>query len=222
MSLSRLSHAVFALTLLLAQGSCTDQAPLSTGEAILSVGINLVGTMVATVVLDVTGPDIPTTLVFNIPIVHGSAIGTITVPAGSNRTITLRGYDIGGVETHTGSLTATIQPGTNAPMSAALTPLTGDLPITATLGSFTVTVTQQPTGSLPVNGTKQVTALVLNLAGQPPAGTVIVTWATSNPGVAIVDGTGLTATVTGIGAGSSTISAGYRGVAGTATITVTP
>ena len=221
MSLGRLSPAVFALTLLVAQGSCTDQAPVSTGEATLSVGINLAGTMVQTVVLDVSGPGIPTTLVFNIPIVNGSASGTITVPAGSNRTITLRGYDIGGVETHTGSLTVTIQPGTNAPMSVTLTPLTGDQPITATLGSFTVTVTQQPTGSLPVNGTKQLTAVVLTPGGQPAAGAV-VTWATSNPGVAIVDGTGLTATVTATGAGSTTISAGYRGVAGSATITVTP
>ena len=221
MSLSRLSPAVFALTLLLAQGSCTDQAPISTGEAALSVGVNLAGTMVQTVVLDVTGPDIPTTLVFNIPIVNGSATGTITVPAGSNRTITLRGYDIGGVETHAGSLTVTIQPGTNAPMSVGLTPLTGDLPITATLSSFTVTVTQQPTGSLTVNGTKQLTAVVLNPGGLPPAGAV-VTWATSNPGIAIVDGTGLAATVTAIGAGSTTISAGYQGVAGSATITVTP
>jgi hypothetical protein len=190
------------------------------GEATFAVSADLSGTLVATVVVEVSASDIPTTLVFNLTIVNGVAAGTFTVPAGSNRTILLRGYDAGGVETHSGSITVNVQPGTNPPMAVVLTGLTGQLPITATLGSFIVTVTQpQPPVPLSIGGTLQLTATIKDSNGNPPTGNIVITWATKNPGVAIVDGVGL---VTATGAGSTTISAVYQGVAGNATITVAP
>jgi len=214
---SRLSSISLALALLVGLVSCAERTTVGPpGDATLSVGINLSGTMVTTVVLDVTAADIPTMLVFNIPIVNGVASGTITVPAGSNRTILLRGFDVGGVETHSGAVTVNIQPGTNATMSIMLTPLTGDLPITATLGSFVVTVTP-PAVSLAINGTAPLTATIRDSNGNLTTG--VVAWATHNPGVAMVDGSGI---VTATGAGTTTISAVFQGVAGSATITVTP
>jgi uncharacterized protein YjdB len=172
--------------------------------------------LVATVVADVTAPDVPTTLVFNIPILGGVAQGTITVPAGSNRTIALRAFDAGGVETHDGSITLTIQPGTNPTLSMALRPLTGDLPVHATLGSFTVTVTPSA-NTLAIGSTVHLTAAITDWNGNPTTGTV--SWATDNPGVASVDASGL---VTAEGGGNTTISATFAGVAGTATVNVAP
>ncbi len=206
-----------ALALLPALVACGAQ-PLGPGNATLSVVANLSGTLVATVVVEVTAPDIPTTLVFNIPISNGVASGTITIPAGANRTITVRGYDAAGVLTHSGSATVTIQAGANPAVSIVLTSLTGDVPITVTLRAFVVVVTPV-SASLSLAGTTTVhlTAAVTDPLGNPVS--AVVAWATRNPGVATVDGTGL---VTAAAVGSTSISAIVHGVAGTATITVTP
>jgi len=198
--------------------SCAERSTVGPpgGEATFVISANLSGTMAATIVANVTAPDIPTMLVFNIPIVNGTAIGTITVPAGSNRTITLRAYDAGGIETHNGSVTVTILAGTNPSLAILLTPLTGDLPITVTLGTVSVTVTPL-SATLSVAGTRQLSATILDSEGHPTTG--VVTWATNHPGIATVNATGL---VTATGVGTTSISAVSRGVTGTATITVTP
>src|SRR5262245_1108370 len=122
---SRLTPLSVALACLTVLSTCTDQGTGPPGgDATLAINANLAGTMVATVVADITAPDIPTMLVFNIPIINGIATGTITIPAGSNRTITLRAYDAGGVETHNGTTTVAIQSGTNTTMTIVLIPLT--------------------------------------------------------------------------------------------------
>jgi hypothetical protein len=186
------------------------------GLATLVIRADVSGTSVATVVVGVAAPDIPTTLVFNIPVANGVALGTITIPAGSNRAITLRAYDAGGVQTHEGSATLNVQAGTNPAISLVLRPLTGDLPITVTLGSFRVAVT--PSANALANGaTVQLSAAITDWSGNPTSGTV--SWATDAPGIAVVNASGL---VTAIGAGTTTISATFRGVAGTATVSVTP
>src|SRR5437763_16321482 len=64
-------------------------------NATLVLVADVSSTTAATVVVDVTAPDIPTALVFNIPVVHRMATGTIVVPAGSSRTVTLRAFDAG-------------------------------------------------------------------------------------------------------------------------------
>jgi len=225
MSRTRLSFASFALASLLAFASCTQRGvvePFQTGAATLVIRADLSGTAVATVVVEATAPDIATALVFNIPIVNRVASGTITVPAGSSRTITLRAYDAGGVQTHSGSVTVNVQAGTNPTISVVLTPLTGGLPITVTLGNLTVTVTP-PSGSLGLAGnslglpgTVQLTAVIKDWNGNPVTG--VATWATRDPGVALVDASGL---VTAAGAGTTTISAAFEGATGTATVTVT-
>ncbi len=208
---------------LIAFGSCLPREPAGVdGGAVLTklfISAALTGTTVAMVVVEVTAPDIGTPLVFNIPTVNGVAAGAITVPAGSNRTITLRAYDAGGVETHTGSVTLSIQPGMNPAVSIVLNPLTGDVPITVTLGSFSVAV-GPATATLAPGDTVRLTATVLDPNSNPVTGQVA--WATVAPGVATVVSTGQqTGRVTAVGPGQTTVVAVYGGIAGPATITVT-
>jgi Big-like domain-containing protein len=211
------SSASLALaTMLLA--SCGDN-PLPPGQdyGTLIVRADLSASAVATLVADVTAPDIPTGMTFNIPIVAGVASGAITVPAGSNRTVALRAYDAGGIETHTGSVTLSIQAGTNPTVAITLQPLIGDQPLVLTLGSFTVNVTP-PSPSVRIAGTVQLVVTITDWNGTPTTG--VVRWATKNPGVATVDTT--TGLVTGTGVGNTKVAATFHGATGTATIDVTP
>ena len=179
---------------------------------------DLTGTAVATVVVDVAAPDIPTTLVFNIPVVQRQATGTITVPAGSKRTITLKAFDAGGVATHTGSVTLDIQPGANPTVTLVLQPLSGGVPITVTLGSFTVTVTP-PRDSLLVGDTISFTATIHDANGNPVAAQVA--WGTVATALASIVTTGTqTGRVTANHPGQTTVVATYGGTAGTATVVV--
>src|SRR3989449_2090347 len=106
----------------------------------------------------------------------------------------------------------------------------GSATITATSegqsGTATVTVTPVPIASvtvspavagMPVGSTLQVTATPKDSAGNPLSGRT-VTWATSALSVATVTASGL---VTGVTAGTATITATSEGKSGTATITVT-
>src|SRR2546426_243684 len=80
------------------------------------------------------------------------------------------------------------------------------------------TVTVSPAApSVLVGGTAQLTATPLDASGTPLSGRV-VTWATSSAAVATVSGSGL---VTGVAAGTATITATSEGQSGTAAITST-
>jgi hypothetical protein len=209
--------ALLVLFACLTAGLACDRSTAPGGTATLIVVADVSGTGVATVVVEVTAPDIPSPLVYNIaPIASGVATGAITVPAGSNRTVSLRAYDAGGVETHVGAVTLNIQPGTNPTLSVVLRPLTGDVPITVTLGSVTVAVA--PTDiTIAVGDTTRLTVAITDWDGTPVS--AVVSWATLAPGVATVDGAGL---VTGLTAGTTHVSATYKGATGTAAVTVTP
>jgi hypothetical protein len=218
---ARRSAALAALlpVLLLAACSSGDVTRPSGGQASLIVHVNVAGTAIATVVVDVSAPDIPTPLVFNFPVTGGVAGGTITIPAGSNRAIDIQAFDAGGVGTHTGSRTITVQAGSNPGISITLNPLTGDVPIEATLGSFAVTVTPTSnTLSLAGSETVQLAAAVLDAQGQTVSAAA-VTWATHDPGIASVNATGL---VSAVGVGETNIFATFQGAVGSAAITVTP
>jgi Bacterial Ig-like domain (group 2) len=218
MSQWQLVRASFVLALLLASPSCTSSplAPPSSGQATMHLTADVSGTTVARIVVEVTAPDIVTPLVFNITITGGAVSGTITVPSGSDRTITMRAYDAGGVETHSGSVTIAVQPATNPTIAVVLVPLTGNVPINATLGSLTVSVTPS-VRSLSVGDTATLTAVIKDANGNPAVGTVA--WATRNPGVAVVDTNGL---VKATGVGSTSVSATFSGATGVVAVTVTP
>jgi hypothetical protein len=69
--------------------------------------------------------------------------------------------------------------------------------------------------SIPVGGTQQFTATVLDLHGNPLAASV--SWSSSNPGVATVDASGL---ATGLSVGQTTITATSQAASGSATLVV--
>ena len=80
----------------------------------------------------------------------------------------------------------------------------------------TVTVTPAPT-SVQVGASVQLTATLRDPNSHPVTGRAI-TWASGNPSVATVTGSGL---VTGVVAGTATITATSEGTAGSGTVTVT-
>ena len=210
----RISLITLATALALA-GCRTDVTPPASGEGVFTVSADVSQTAVAMVVVVVTGPGIPTPLTFNLTISNGVANGTITIPAGSDRTIEMKAYDNSGILTHQGTVTTDVTAGANATISLVLAPLTGDAPITATLGTVNVAVAP-PTADIAVNGTIQLTA-TLTANGSPISGTVL--WATTNPGIATVSSSGL---VTGVAAGTTNIVATFQGVAGPSAVTVGP
>src|SRR5258705_11689451 len=92
---SRLTSLFVTLGFLTVLASCGDTvAP--PGGATLVINANLTGTMVATVVADVTAPDIPTMLVFNIPIDNVGDSRAIALPAGSIVTVIMRACYVAG------------------------------------------------------------------------------------------------------------------------------
>ncbi len=208
------------LAALLAVGACVprDLTEPPADRATLVVRADVSAAAVASLVVEVTAPDITTLLVFNIPIANGVASGTITLPAGSGRTITMHAFDAGGVETHRGSVTLSIRSGTNPTISLVLSPLAGDAPINATLGSFVVTVTPAA-DTLPIAGTGVLTATIVDANGNPVIDRVV--WATLNPSIATVATTGdRTAQVTAVSPGATSVVATFGGSGGSAPIIV--
>jgi hypothetical protein len=220
------SSALTALATLLIFAACNPgTAPSGDGQAHLAVRADVSGTAVATVVVEVSAADITTPLVFNFIVSGGVASGSITIPAGTGRTITIRAFDAGGVETHEGATTVNVQSGSNPTISVALTPLTGQVPIQATLGSVVITVTAATSTTLSLAGTHTVelTAAIVDAQGGHPTNPVVL-WATHDPGVASVSASTppVKAVVTGVGVGTTTIYATFQGAVGSAAITVGP
>src|SRR5256885_9477401 len=109
------------------------------GEFVLRA--TLFGTTVSTLAVSVTAEDIPTPLAFNISQQNGIASGTLRVPPGSARLITVQAFDNLGQLTHEGSKTIDVVPGPNPPVSIAVISRAGQVPITATLGPVAISVT---------------------------------------------------------------------------------
>lgn len=209
--------AIFALL----SASCESRPPTASGAGAavpLRITAVTVGTPISTLIVDVTAPDLPTTLVFNLTVQNGIASGTVRIPPGEARSIHVTAVDDQGEVTHEGSVTIDVAPGQNPPVQVVLRPRSGQVPITVTFGNYTVLVTPNAaTIDATVSADVQLTATVIDVDGQNiPAADV--GWATSQPTLATVTATGL---VTGIANGTLTIVATYEGVAGLSTITVT-
>ena len=209
------SPTLAALTSLFVIAACGagNVTPPPDGQATLMVTADVSATTAAMVVVEVTGPGIPTPLVFNLGINSGVASGAITIPVGTNRVITVRAFDASTppVETHEGTATVNVQAGNNTTVSLTLTPLTGEVPVSATVGSITVAVAPS-TITIAIGATTTFTATITGATGTPTP-----RWATRDPGIASVGTDGV---VTGVGAGTTTIVATFQGVAGAATVTV--
>jgi hypothetical protein len=220
--LRALGALAVAAALACADGGATDPTPRTQG-ARLGVALSVEGTPVVAVTAEVSAPDLPAKLLFSLRVEGGVASGSVEVPAGSDRLVTLRGFDAQGILTHQGSRTVAVLEGTNATLSIVMEPVTGTLPIRASFGSTTVVVSPV-LQTLSPGGTAQLRATVVGPDGATLAGRV--QWASSNPGAVRVDSTGrvtalapgreaeVVATYNGIGAPARVIVRG-DGTAGT-------
>jgi hypothetical protein len=209
------------LALLTVLYGCGDTGTDSTGpevgsDARLRLTAVVAGTPIAVVSAEVTATDIATPLRFNLSLIEGVASGTLRLPPGTARTITVRAFEASGSITHEGQATVDIRAGQNPPVAITLRSRAGQLPITATLGEISVVVSPAAV-DVAVGAGVQLTATILDVDGNPVDGTV--EWAVLNPAFASVSATGL---VTGLVEGETFVGASYEGVAGSSTVTVLP
>jgi hypothetical protein len=188
------------------------EAPFSTGEAGLAIYANVGEADLATLAVEVTAADISTPLVFNLEVEDGVASGSIRLPAGTDRLITVRGFSSTGEVTHHGEATVTVREGENPPLSITLVPLAGDQPIEVRFGTRVVVVHPGDV-YLQVGDGYHMWAEVLNQNGEFI--TEEVRWASTNPARATVDENGY---VQAKRTGAVEIVATYEGTAGSAQV----
>jgi alpha-tubulin suppressor-like RCC1 family protein len=213
-------RALFALLAPPVLFGCSDGGTLpgreEPAQPSVRIAANVGGTQVTAVVVEVTAPDIPVALTYNLTVTDGVATGTLTVPAGSGRTITVRAFDAKGVETHRGTATIAVSEGTNPTVSITLTPPLGGVAIQVQVGSRVIVVT--PADSAVTAGdTLRFTARVQDAAGNTIPGAV--RWTTSNPVLAPIDSAGL---VTAAREGAVEVVATHQGVAAYARLAIRP
>ena len=209
----RLPAALLISLLAAACGDLPTENP-AVETAQLGVSLDVSATTVASVSVQVTATDITSTLVYNIPVSDGTASGSIGVPPGSARTITVRAYDRFGGQTHEGSTTVDVRPGTNPPVTVTLLPRAGEVPITVDFASVYIQVspTSYPNYSngYSVGMMTGFQAAVLDHNGNLIPGAE-VRWASLDPGVMGVSQTG-TGYATAVG--TTEIVATWNGYAG--------
>lgn len=214
------AHARIAAAALLAAATaaCTADrslAPDDDRRAPVTVRAAITGTPIEGLGITVSGPGIASPVVANIPAAGATATGTIQVPTGRARLFTVRGFDGTGIQTHEGTATADIRPGTNPSVNVRLYPITASAPISVTVGSYTLTLTPGD-GSMVPGATRQYTAAVTDVDGAPVPNATVV-WASLDPTVAVVSTGGM---VTALAAGQTRIVASVGGVAAQALLTV--
>ncbi|MBA3853048.1 MAG: hypothetical protein C0503_01460 [Gemmatimonas sp.] len=198
------------------EGGVTGPDPIPRGSGRLSVVAMFELNTATNLVIEVTAPDIPNALIFNLEIVNGSATGSVTIPAGANRQILVRAFD-GRTETHRGSRVVTIVEGTNPALSLQLLPLAGTVPVTVSFGVAVVSVTPL-VWSLPVDSTVVFSATVMDATGAMQSSPV-VRWASTDTRKLTVDSLGR---ATARDTGTVTVVAVSGGAAGRGTVTITP
>jgi calcineurin-like phosphoesterase family protein len=207
--------ATFALVF---AASCVLDSFTSPQPAELRISANLQSAPIASLVVTVSASDINPSLTFNLTLEGGVATGTFRVPAGSARTLTLTAFDASGLETHRGSTTLDIVPGTNPPVAIVMQPIAGRQPIEATLGAFTIAITLP--ASLAQNETAQLTATVTGPEGPVTVAPGELLWATATPATLSINPT--SGVAQGQAFGPATVVATYAGTAAVATIDVDP
>lgn len=198
--------------------SCSDGivGPDQQMMAELAVTASVSGTPIATLVIDVTAPDIDPALVFNLTVVDGFATGTLRLPPGEARTIHAIAMDETGEVTHEGSKTVDIRPGPNDPVSLPMVARGGQQPITVAIGDVSIVI-EPGTFALEAGTSAMMTATI-----RAPNGDIVdepVVWATTDPSVLTVSQDGL---ISGVREGTADIVATFAGIAAVAQVTVTP
>lgn len=196
------------------QHESPTEADITSEYALFRLVADLSNTNISAIVVEVTATDIPAALVFNLEVENSVGRGTISVPAGSDRTITVHAFDANGIETHRGMETVDVVAGNNVTLSIVLLPLVGDVPIEVVIGSISVTV-QPSERTLVVSEMISLTAIITD--GDGNAIQQDVHWGSSQPLVATVDSDG---NVKAVGEGTTIIAANVGNMRGFATIQV--
>lgn len=161
-----------------------------------------------TLAVTISAGDIATPLIFNVTLVDGAAQDTLVIPAGSNRTMTVRGFDAQAIETHRGERVIDVVEGPNSIVTVIIGSLAGQVPLVIGLGELQVQV-EFPRDTLSRGTAMQAISVVQDETGDTvPAP---VRWATLHPAVALIDSTGL---VTSVGEGATEVIATWQGVGG--------
>ena len=181
----------------------------------IDISVDLAQYAVSGVSVEVTGPGIDNPIIANLPVDSGFATGQVEVLSGSDRAFTVRAYDAQSVETHRGGDTVDIAADAVQTLSMSLSPLTGDVGVDATVGSYTVSISL-PADAILVGDSVQATVTVVDPAGNTVASPT-VTWGSSNPSVASVTPDGL---IQGLVSGQTSIGVSYEGFAADTTLVV--
>src|SRR5687767_15052225 len=92
---SRFAGALsIALAMMLSPVACSDgPTGLAGDDAQMVLTASVVGTPIATLVVEVSAPDITVPIVYNLTVLNGVATGTLKMPPGEDRLITVRAFD---------------------------------------------------------------------------------------------------------------------------------
>src|ERR1041384_922893 len=160
-SMNRIALAACLLTAALGTAcqSTLDAPPRMPDTADLRVTASVAGTPIDLIVVICESADIPTPLVFNLPVQNGVAQGTIKLPPGSQRKITVKAYDTDGALIAEGTKTIDVRPGMNPPVSIPMVSKAGQVPVTVTLGAVSVVV-QPALPTMTTGGTLQLSTTI--------------------------------------------------------------
>ena len=191
-------------------GKVTMQLVLPRGGA-ASVGLAF------SVKVSITGLGIATPIdsIFFFDATGTSASGSMTVPVGQGRLMTVSIYDATNALLFMGTSLVNVTAGVNPPATVTISPTLGSVPITVVFGTVTVTLSPPPT--IRAGLTTTITATVKDGLGVAVPGAVVL-FATNAPPTAWAATGGV---VTGLDAGTALISATSLGSSATAAITVT-
>lgn len=172
---------------------------------------------VRSLIVEVSGPGIAPTLTVNLPVgPNDVASGTIAVLPGAPRRIIVSAVDTAGIISHKADTTVRLLPGANAAINLTLLPLVASAPITVTFGSITIAITSGPS-SMIAGDVAAFAATVSGVYGGPvPADSI--NWGSSDPSVLTFAGSVATA----VRAGTSTVTASWRGATATRVVTISP
>lgn len=207
--------AALAVGLVGCDGAPTDPA----GEDGAPVALNIQTStteneMISVIAVEVTGAGIPVPIIANFDVVDGVARGTLSVPAGQDRTFTGRGFDMQAHVTHEGSVVTDVRPGQGT-VRIPLFPRGVGVPIEVTVGAYLVSIAPLA-AAVEVDGTFQFSPTVTDPDGLEVESPDL-TWGSSNPAFATVDGEG---TVTGVYPGTARVVVSFSGVAAEAEVVV--
>ena len=180
--------------------------------------VALAGTAIRRVRVEVEGrPEIPSGITSALRVSGGIASGAIEVPASRGSTVTVRGYDAMGTETHAAAQTMDFAPGARVRLAISLVPSDESRDRSADREDWVVRVAPA-LSELTIGGQIQLLTSVFTARGDTVGGAArFVDWAVLPRSVVKVDRDGL---VTALDSGVVDVVAQYGGGVGTARVRV--